>query len=125
MLGKSGVTDGDERSLPGRFQFPTDRGGRRARPTGSPGVDEEARRIDFVVFAGDLERAGFATDTLGRPLSADAQIGFELAAAIGLSLPFASPPLQHLARINQGLKDALRLSRDVNLANEFVSQVRG
>ena len=99
------------------FEFPANGGFQIARVTGDPGLDQEARRINFEVLAADLEGVAVGADARAFPFAVDTQVGFEIGDAVHL---FLSPPLRELARVGDGLKDAGRRCGNEDLAADDV-----
>src|ERR1035438_3997197 len=60
------------------FEFPANGGFQIARVTGDPGLDQEARRINFEVLAADLEGVAVGADARAFPFAVDTQVGFEI-----------------------------------------------
>lgn len=117
MGGKSGVTNSNQRALFCRFQLPANRGLHIARPAGNPRMDEQARRIDFQIFASRFKCAAVGAHSGFAPLPPGAQIVLKLRAAIDARMP---PPAQHLAGIDQRLKYALWRRTDRDLADNGI-----
>src|SRR5580658_5928992 len=57
-----------------RREFPTDCGFEIAGPAGDPGVNQQARRVDFQVLATHMERAAIRPDALAAPAATYPQI---------------------------------------------------
>src|SRR5258708_6319783 len=93
----------------GGLELPPDDSFERAAITRDPGMDEEARRVDFQIFAVDAKRCSVGTDAHARPFAARTQIALPLCNAIHALL---APPLRQLVGIGDGLEDACRRRGD-------------
>jgi hypothetical protein len=87
VAGESGMTDTNESACPhflragvvhavhlSRLEFPADDGVERVGPTGFPGVNQQARRIDLQVFAFHTESFAVGGDAAADPFSAGTKI---------------------------------------------------
>src|SRR5690349_3619648 len=110
MGGKSAVSQPEERSLLLWLEFPPDRGLHVACPARNPCVSQEAGSLDLQILARNCELTAVTANPRAVPSSSRAQITVELGTAIDALL---SPPLQHLLRFNQRLKNTLGRCRDI------------
>src|ERR1700722_11139235 len=101
-----------------RLEFPADDGfDVGAAPTGDPGVDQEARRIDFEIFAVDAESGAVDADAVAGPLATDADVGFAFGEVIHVA---SAPPARHLGSVGDGLEDAGRRRGDETFAGHDI-----
>src|ERR1700733_7303763 len=129
VTGESFLRDADQRSRPGFLrtawmqsihslgcEFPADDGLRRVVTT-HPRVHEQSRRIDFEIFALDVERLAIRTDAVAAPLATRTHVHGRLRDMVETIL---SPPLRKLAGIADGLEHARGRSRDEDLGNNSI-----
>src|ERR1700684_4391044 len=100
-----------------RHELPADDGWNRAHPAADPGVYEQARGIDFEVFALDAEGFAVDADAVAGPFAADAKVGFPFFNAVHVA---CAPPLRHLVRVSDGLEDAGRRRGDENFTGDDI-----
>src|SRR5882724_10260005 len=78
------------------LQFPADHGLERNGPTGSPGMDQQARRIHFQVLSLDRKGRAVSVGAYARPFTAGAKIRFPCGNAM---YPVLTPTLGHLVGV--------------------------
>src|SRR5690348_521900 len=100
-----------------RLKLAVDHGFQWTAPARVPRVTELARRIDFQVFAFDMERRTVGRHSSTRPFSASPQIAGKCGRTIKALLP---PPLLALSRIGERVEYTLRRGSDKNFRKNRV-----
>src|SRR5215469_7351495 len=100
-----------------RGQFPAHNRVAQCRVTGIPGVDQEARRIDFKILTLHAELGSIVADPAGFPLAAGAHVRMRFGYAVQT---FLTPPFCSLRGISYRLENACRWSCDENLNHNTV-----